>query len=129
MLKVIHFIVSHSVTWVLILFIHLIVSSTVIITPDPKRQSPATFTAGENLSLKCSSTLNNPSYSWSTSLTDEDGDSIETDSATIMGTFLHGANTGTHTCTATSGGNNEEKSYVLTVEGMYSFLYDIIIVM
>ena len=106
-----------------ILFIHLIVLSTVTITSDPNRQSPATFTAGENLSLVCSSTRNNPSYSWSTSLTDEDGGSIETDSATIMGTFLHGANTGTHTCTATSGGNDEAKSYVLTVEGMYSFLY------
>ena len=63
----------------------------------------------------------------STSLTDEDGHAIETDSTTIMGTFLHGTNTGTHTCTATSRGNDEDESYLVTVEGMYSFLFIMII--
>ena len=44
-----------------------------------------------------------------------------------MGTFLHGTNTETHTCIATSEGNNKDESDLVTVEGMYSFLFITII--
>ena len=93
------------------MFISL-VEGTVTITSSPSR-SPAVFQAGENLTLTCSTDVNNPTFSWTSTFTNADGVGINPSNNAITGIFLHGHNTGSHTCSVGS----ESASYVLTVTG------------
>ena len=85
---------------------------TVTITSSPSRSSPAVFQAGENLTLTCSIT-NNSTLSWTSTFTNSNGVGINPSDSAITGIFLHGHNTGSHTCS----GGSESASYVLTVTG------------
>ena len=66
--------------------------------------SPATLQAGDNITLECSGSISSLAYtySWSTTLDNIDGDPVPTNTAILNGFFLHGANSGTHTCTVTN---------------------------
>ena len=99
------------------MFISLVlVEGTVTITSSPSRSSPAVFQAGENLTLTCSIT-NDPTLSWTSTFTNADGVGINPSNNAITGIFLHGNNTGSHTCS----GGSESGSYVLTVTGKYVY--------
>lgn len=71
------------------------------------------------MNLTCDSTFSSPTYSWSTSLTNGDGSSIEDEQSTITGKYLHGNNAGTHTCTAKSGGQTEKEDYEISLQGIF----------
>ncbi len=55
---------------------------------------------------------------WDTTLTNGDGSSVDDEVRAVTGKYLHGSNTGIHTCTATGGGTEESAIYQLSVEGM-----------
>ena len=67
------------------------------------------FQAGENLTLTCSIT-NDPALSWASTFTNADGAGVNPSSSSITGIFLHGRNSGSHTCS----GGSESGSYVIT---------------
>ena len=83
--------------------------------------SPATLQAGDNITLECSGSQSSLTYtySWSTTLDDIDGDPLPTNTAILNGFFLHGANSGTHTCTVTNTqfSLTAQSSFQLTVQG------------
>ena len=85
---------------------------TVIIASSPSKSSPAVFQAGENVTLTCSIT-NNPTLSWTSTFSNADGKGVNPSNSAITGIFLHGHNTGNHTCS----GGSKSASYVLTVTG------------
>ena len=93
---------------------------TATITAD-SLTSPATLQAGDNITLECSGSLSSLmyTYSWSTTLDDINGDPLSTNTAILNGFFLHGANTGTHTCTVTNAqfSLTAQSSFQLTVQG------------
>ena len=86
--------------------------------------SPATLQAGDNITLECSGSIPNLAYSytWSTTLDNIDGDPAPTNTAILNGFFLHGANTGTHTCTVTNAqfSFTAQSSFEITVQGASS---------
>ena len=88
------------------------VGGTVTITSSPSR-SPAVFQAGENLTLTCSTNVNNSTFIWTSTFTNADGVGVTLSNNAITGIFLHGHNTGSHMCSVGS----ESASYVLTVTG------------
>ena len=79
---------------------------TVTVSASGGLTSPATLQAGDNITLECSTNLGSSvmiDYSWSTSLDGLDGSPVQpTNTQSITGYFLHGANNGMHTCTATA---------------------------
>ena len=79
---------------------------TVTVSASGGLTSPATLQAGDNITLECSTNLGSSvmiKYSWSTSLDGLDGSPVQpTNVQSITGYFLHGANNGMHTCTATA---------------------------
>ena len=83
--------------------------------------SPATLQAGDNITLECSGSIPNLaySYSWSTTLDIINGDPAPTNTAILNGFFLHGANTGTHTCTVTNAqfSFTAQSLFEITVQG------------
>ena len=80
-------------------------------TISANQSSPAVFQAGDNVTLTC--TGGNGVYSWSTSFTDSDGNAVSKTGSTVTGIYVHGADTGLHTCTS----NGQTASYMLTVTG------------
>ena len=84
---------------------------TITIASSPSKSSPAVFQAGEILTLTCSATSS--MLSWTSTFTNADGVGISPSNSAITGIFLHGHNTGSHTCS----GDSESASYVLTVTG------------
>ena len=98
---------------------------TVSITADGLT-SPATLQAGDNITLECSGSITSLtySYSWSTTLDNIDGDPVPTNTAILNGFFLHGANTGTHTCTVTNAqfSFTAQSSFEITVQGIIAVL-------
>ena len=84
----------------------IVAQVTVTVSASGGLTSPATLQAGDNITLECSTNLGSSvivDYSWSTSLDGLDGSPVQpTNTQSITGYFLHGANNGMHTCTATA---------------------------
>lgn len=80
--------------------------------------SPATLQAGDNITLECDAGVQGTiQYQWSSTLDDVDGSPAQLNEQMLTGFFLHGANTGTHTCMATAGGFPGQGSFDIIVEG------------
>ena len=99
----------------------IVAQITVTISASGGLTSPATLQAGDNITLECSANLGSTvtiEYSWSTSLDGLDGSPVQpTNTQSITGYFLHGANYGTHTCTATApnfGGLTGMSSFMIS---------------